>query len=45
MIYKIENVRFDKNKIILNKNNKELQINIKEYLHYVLCQMVMEELF
>lgn len=30
MIYKIENVRFDKNKIMLNKNNKELQINIKD---------------
>lgn len=30
MIYKIEDVRFDKNKIILNKNNKELQINIKD---------------
>ncbi|MBS6441202.1 MAG: hypothetical protein KH380_02265 [Coprobacillus sp.] len=30
MIYKIENIKFDNDKIILNKNNHELQIDIKD---------------
>ena len=30
MTYKIENIKFDNDKIILNKNNHELQIDIKD---------------